>query len=205
MSTLFENLSDEAKSARLLDYVQGRLTAHEQGEIDVAIAGDEKLADELAYYRGLSNAAEPAPVPAGQEFGWARLAKSIDEDGVNSAKESHIANDNHQVWRSVAMALGLIAIVQAGFLFSGPSIPNSNEPIYVPVTETAQFDVRVIFSPPATSADITALLNQIDGEIVAGPSAIGLYDIRFDSESSRDDGLAELRGAETIVENATLK
>jgi len=209
VSTPFENLSDEDKSARLLSYVQGRLTDSEQEAIDIAIADDLQWSEELAFYQGLSNAAEPAAVPAGQEFGWARLSKSIDQEVAKAAETSPAANDNTPFWRAAALALGFIALVQTGYLFVGTDTPNgepnAETPIYVPVAQTAHLEARIIFVEDATSADISALLTQIDAEIVAGPSAIGLYDVRFKSEDSRDTGLEGLRDANTIVESATLK
>ena len=205
MSTSFENLSDEVRSARLLDYVQGRLTTKEQEEIDTAILNDPKWAEELAYYKGLSDAAEPAPVPAGQEFGWARLSKAIDQEAASVAEPVIAANDNNPFWKLAAFALGFVAIVQAGFLIIGNSAPISDEPIYIPVAQTAHLEARIIFADSAQSADIITLLQGINAEIVAGPSAIGLYDIRFTTEALRDEGLEELRSAKSIIVSATLK
>ena len=205
MSKPFESLSDEAKSARLLDFVQGRLSAQEEDAIEAAIAGDEKLIEELAYYRGLSNAAEPASAPADHEFGWARLSKAIAEDTASAPEQMPAANDNGRVWKIATLAFGLIALVQAGFLFNTPAIAPTDDPIYVPVAETQKLEVRIIFADDATSADISALLNQVEGEIVAGPSAIGLYDVRFDSEASKASGLKALRRADSIVDSATHK
>jgi len=203
--TSFENLSDEVKSARLLDYVQGRLTTQEKEAIDTAILNDPKWAEELAYYKGLSNASEPAPVPAGQEFGWARLSKAIDQETESMADPVIAANDNNPFWKLAAFAMGLVAIVQAGFLLIGTPASISEEPIYVPVAQTDHLEVRIIFTDSATSADISTLLQDIDAEIVAGPSAIGLYDVRFTSEDLRNEGLKELRGATAIIESVTFK
>ena len=201
----FEKLSGDDKSARLLDYVHGRISDTEKHEIDAAIANDASLAEELAYYEGLANATDEPERAADHEFGWAKLSKSIDAEASNTPTVPAAANDNLNFWKVATLALGLVVAAQAAFLV-GPLKPAiSEDPVYIPVAEAAEFGLQVIFIDGATSASMNQLLNDLDAEIVAGPSAIGLYDIRFESESSRDAGLITLRSVPDIIESATLK
>lgn len=204
MQSSFENLSGDDKSARLLDYVQGRLSDPEKQEIDAATASDAALAEELAYYQGLASAADAPEPSADHEFGWAKLSKSIDAEAAITPPIAVAANDNFNFWKVATLALGLVAAAQAAFLI-GPLKPATTDPIYVPVTQAAELDLQVIFIDTATSADMNLLLYDLDAEIVAGPSALGLYDIRFTSKSSRDAGLNALRSMPEIVESATPK
>ncbi|MEM7664015.1 MAG: hypothetical protein AAF292_17375 [Pseudomonadota bacterium] len=205
MSNSFENLSDEAKSVRLLDYVQDRLDADSRAEVEAAVVGNTDLADELAYYQGLANAGELAEPQADHEFGWVRLSKAIETETDISSTPPLAANDNSQLWRIATFALGLVALVQAGLLLGTSPASIEDDPIYVPVTQATGFDVQVIFENAATSEEIRELLTGIDGEIIAGPSAIGLYDVRFATEEERSIGLDTLRDATDLIESATLK
>lgn len=205
MSNSFENLSDEAKSVRLLDYVQDRLDADSRAEVEAAVVGNTDLADELAYYQGLANAGELAEPQTDHEFGWARLSKAIETETDISSTPPLAANDNSQLWRIATFALGLVALVQAGLLLGTSPASMEDDPIYVPVTQAAGFHVQVIFENAATSEEIRELLTGIDGEIIAGPSAIGLYDVRFATEEERSIGLDTLRDATDLIESATLK
>lgn len=204
MPESFTTLSDEEKSARLLDYVKGRLTEDQRKSVEDAVAADEALATELAYYQGLSNAEDPAEDPTDHSFAWARLSKAIDDDIQSNAPPQKAANDNSPVWRIASFALGLVALVQAGLLFSPGQFSGSDEPIYVPVAEDAGYVVRVIFAEDALVSDISDLFSDLEGQIVDGPSAIGLYDIGFASETAQTTALQTLQEATDLIESATL-
>ncbi|MEL7481691.1 MAG: hypothetical protein AAGJ29_09015 [Pseudomonadota bacterium] len=204
MSNPFKDLTEDAKSARILDYVKGRLDEDDRAAVEAAALEDPVIAEELAYYQGLGRAGHAAPEPQDHEFGWSRLSKAIDEDTQSSAPPL-AANDNSQLWRVAAFGLGLLALVQAGLLFDTWSGPGREEPVYIPVTEESGFDLQVIFANDATNADIRDLLIGLDGEIVAGPSAIGLYDVRFTSDDDRRAGLEGLRAASNLVESVNNK
>jgi len=205
VSILFEKLSGDAKSALLLDYVQGRLSATERAEIDLAIAADNGLAEELSYYQAMANANEPVAKSADHEFGWARLSKSIDAETSAPASQPIAANDNSFKWKLATMAFGLIALAQAGIMMSTSAPADSETAVYVPVTQNSNHEVRLIFTDNATNKQIRTLLNQIGAEIVTGPSALGIYNVRFASEAEGEAGLERLREASGIVESATLK
>ena len=201
----FTDLSEDDKSARLLDYVQGRLSEAERLEIEAVTTRDTSLAEELAYYQGLANAANDAAPAADHEFGWAKLAKSIDKEAARTSDVTMAANDNFSIWKVATLALGIIALAQTALLAGSFTQATSEDPIYVPVTQPVSFDVQVIFIDTVTSARMTETLNALDADIVAGPSALGLYDIRFTSETTRDAGLQSLRAMQDVVESATRK
>jgi hypothetical protein len=205
LSTAFENLSDDEKSARLLDYVHGRTSQAEQNEIEAIILSDKVAAEELAYYQGLANAADPVAPSPDHEFGWAKLSKSIDQETLQPSASPLAANDNFKMWKVATFALAFVTLLQAAFIFTPVQPTQPQEPIYVPVTQEALFAVQVIFVDTTTSVKIRNLLNEIDGEIVSGPSALGLYDVQFSSEELRRAGLELLREQPDIIKSVTLK
>ncbi|MEM7005831.1 MAG: hypothetical protein AAF498_08110 [Pseudomonadota bacterium] len=205
MSNPFEHFSDGAVSALLLDYVQHRLSDEDRTKVEVAAENNDALAEELAYYQGLANAGELAAASPDHELAWARLSKAIDEEQSTTAPTLIAANDNSHLWRIAAFSLGLIALVQTGFLLSSGYTSNNDQSLYVPVTEEGVYAVQAIFSDSATAGDISNLLNRIEGEITAGPSSLGLYEIGFSSVEKRDSGLETLREASELIESATPK
>lgn len=202
MPNAFETLSDEAKSIQLLDYVKGRLSDEEKAAIDAAIIDDHALAEELTYYQALSNASVPADTPQDHDLAWARLSKALDQTSP-AQNAPKAANDNTVLWRAATLALGLIVAVQGGFLMSSDPSEGDNGGAYIPASEQAALIVKVMFSGSATSEDISTLLTDLDAEIVSGPSAIGLYDIRFETEAAQKAGLEALNTATGIVDVAT--
>lgn len=57
-------------------------------------------------------------------------------------------------------------------------------------------EIDVVFAPSITAAEIEALLDDVDGEIAAGPSDLGRYTVRLagaDAAARRDGALARLR------------
>ncbi|MEM6899606.1 MAG: hypothetical protein AAF583_07555 [Pseudomonadota bacterium] len=205
MSNPFEHLSDGAVSALLLDYVQHRLSDEDRAKVEIAAEDSSVLADELAYYQGLANAGELAAASPDHEFGWARLSKAIDQEPSATTSTFVAANDNARLWRFAAFSLGLIALVQTGFLLNSGYPSSNDQSLYVPVTEESVYAVQAIFSDSATAGDIDDLLIRIEGEITAGPSALGLYEIGFSSVEKRDAGLEALRETSELIESATPK
>jgi len=81
---------------------------------------------------------------------------------------------------------------------------NTNQPLWR-YDKTDSFDVQVTFAPTTTEREFSDLLRSIKGEIVSGPTAIGLYTVRFTSEAQQENGLQHLREATDIIENASKK
>ena len=194
------DLSDQALSELLLDYVQGTASQEAVAAIEMRLPVDPKIADEIAYYQGLKTALSPlkqsSPV---DELGWKRLSKAIE-----SERNPVAANDNFQFWKSAAAALAVVAALQTAFLVQSPGTPE--EPVFVTASaenETA-FGLTVIFQPNTTADDLTQALKAVDGEIIAGPSALGLYTVAFETEASRDSALAALAAQPDVIESVTL-
>lgn len=199
-----EHMTEMEASELLRDCAAGRLSDEVRVGVEAQAARSPALAEELAYYKGLVRAGqEPSGVTSPGELGWARLSRAMDEEAVSAAPPA-AANDNMQIWKYAAFALGLVATLQAAFMFfpSTASI-DGDAPIYTPVLDPSD-RVRVTFVETATEADIRALLLNVDGEIVAGPSAIGLYELDFESMEERDAAMERLSAADSIIESASV-
>ncbi|MEM9739293.1 MAG: hypothetical protein AAF829_05440 [Pseudomonadota bacterium] len=199
MPKRFEMLDPESFSAVLLDYVKGRLSSEEARAVDLYIAGSQEAAAELAYYQGLARAAhDDTNETVFNELGWARLERALPPQ--HSPRDA--GRGNQSIWSYAAAALGLCVVVQGALLIERQNTPP--EEAYVTATaEGTGYDVVVAFSPSATEAEISMLLNRVEGEMSAGPSALGLYVVRFETAAARNTGLVALDDATGIVESAS--
>jgi hypothetical protein len=55
--------------------------------------------------------------------------------------------------------------------------------------------VDIVFADKTTAAEMQALLDDIDGEIVAGPTRLGRYSVRIGGEHAKREQLDKLVGA----------
>jgi anti-sigma-K factor RskA len=195
------NLSDQALSELLLDYVRGTAPEDAKAAIDMRAATDQTIADEIAYLQGLKHAISPLKQDAApDELGWKRLSNAI-----NAERAPMAANDNAPFWKYAAAALAVVAALQTAFLFQSPQ--SSEEPTYVTASANDEtiFGLNVIFQPTATADELTSVLKDVKGEIIAGPSALGLYTIAFDDAAARDAALTVLTRKTDIVESVSAK
>ena len=199
-------LSDEALSELLLAFAQGRTDAEQSQAIESVLSTDPNLAEEVAYYRGLSNALKPLrDQTTVNDLGWARLSDAIAADQNGAATSRDAANDNQPFWKYAAAALAVVAALQTAFLVQGNS--TQDEPTYITASaeSTEVFALDIMFREDAASSDVTAALRSVDAEIFEGPSALGIYAIRFETARERDTALQALNDQPDIVDSVSLR
>ena len=200
MTVDLSDLSEQALSELLLDYVNGTASQEAVAAIEGRLPTDPKIADEIAYYKGLKNAVsllKQSSEP--DQLGWKRLSKAIEAEHSPGA-----ANDNFQFWKYAAAALAVVAALQTVLLIQSPGTPE--EPVFVTASaeNEAAFGLTVIFQPNTTADELTQALKAVNGEIIAGPSALGLYTVAFETEASRDSALEALAAQTDVIESVTL-
>ena len=204
MPDLFKNMSPEDISQLLVDCATGKLAAEEAKAVEKVASEVPALHEELIMYQGLVRAGNPVPdVTAPGELGWARLSKAIDaEEQQRSASTPQAANDNSRnIWRFAAFAFGFLFFAQTAIQFASQD-NGVSDPQYLPVSETSEGAIlKIAFVPTATEQDIRTLLSEVDGQIVRGPSSIGLYDVQFEDEAKRDGAQQVLAASDDIVES----
>lgn len=181
MSDQFMDLSTEDQSILLLDYVKGRASQEMGTQIEYAATQDTRVAEELAYYRGLSSSVDAisgnAPV---DEVAWARISEAIDQQG---GRVPSAANDNGRRWQYVAAVLALVVVGQTGLILNTPQRTDIQ---YVPVEEASDFvRLQVTFAEGVTEQQMRTLVQEVGGEFSGGPGVLGVYEIRFPSEEAR--------------------
>lgn len=194
--------------AILRAYLAGRLSSEARAEVDAALAADPAMAADVALMQGIKSLGEAEPGPG--DLGWARLSRAIDADeqalsgrGATPQLQAQ-ARGPAQGWRAAALSprfapWQLAASVAAAIALWQAAVaplltPSGERSAYVPVTEAAApHQARVTFAENATEGEMRALLVSVDAEIIAGPSALGIYTLAFADETAKQDGLEVLR------------
>ena len=110
-------------------------------------------------------------------------------------------------WRtSLAIAASLIICIQAGLLMdawylSKPMIPLSG-------TQQSHLVLQVSFVPTATEAEIRESIHTVNGTVIDGPSALGIYRIRLNPSMTSKQHLEQiidrLRQQTSIIRHVAL-
>ncbi len=182
---------------RVTDYLAGRLSSEEAKRLEAEAELNQTLASELALGGAMRRAlADLADETSPGDLGWARLARAMDVERLTAAR-----NDRPPLWRYAAIALGMLALGQPIALTSSIG---GRQDAYIPVSDARadQTLAALTFSPAATEAEIRALLQEVDAEIVAGPSALGVYRLRFNDAAARTAAIARFAAEPGIVEMA---
>lgn len=182
---------------QILEYVQERMTALDRATFEAELKADPSLLAELKVVQAVradlnAETAELAD-PAG---GWARISSSIDAQAAPVAA----ANDNHAPMRQwLQMAAAAVLAVGVWQLAVVPNLGDSDVP-YQTVSEEADAAIlQIIFQPDAPFGDIAAVLAELEGSLVDGPSAVGVVRVRFKDNALRDKALAGLAARTDLV------
>lgn len=202
-------LSRQQIEELLVLHVNGTTTPEENAEIEAWLARDPKLAAEHAALVQMRETMQKEPLQSPGEFGLARLMRDIEREesqpGVSGA-----ANQPRAPRRLLAGArLWQVAAVLALALFAGQTawLMREGGPRYElvgadPAEHLATGPLLIVaFAPEAPEAAIRALLLDLELEIAAGPSALGLYRLRAATPEALPAAQDALRAAAGIVES----
>ena len=111
------------------------------------------------------------------------------------------ANDNFR-WKACAAAAALVIMIQSGLLLNKLDNQSGNYQT-LSVEQSKWLVLQVEFQANATELQIRNLLSTLHAEIVSGPSALGIYRLRFNiyKESSEQSQalIEQLRQADSII------
>ena len=98
---------------------------------------------------------------------------------------------------ALAAAAGVAVLAVLLWLTPPPNLTNATySTLATPAAESGAL-LDIVFAADATAAQMAALLEEIDGEIVAGPSELGRYRVRVRGGAAEDAQLAVLLRALT--------
>jgi len=168
------------------------LEGEEARAADVLAKQSPAAAQDLEFMRGLRT--QMKSMEAGNspgDLGWRRLQQQIARERAPRMRGTR--------WQNIAaIAAAIVILLQAGVIgYQWTQEP----PVIIAGGERATLQVR--FVPTASETAIRELLQQIDGSIVDGPGALGVYHVKI--EDAAEDpaaaakALAALRARSDIV------
>jgi anti-sigma factor RsiW len=181
----------------LVSYVNGTASREESDRVQVAIKEDHAMA---AEYRLLTALRSAVKVPSGDtpgEFGLERFRRTLDR---------HLREERRvRFWRALTAL--------AASLFIGVAILHLVNPAgdeaagYRALSAHGVGTLQLRFQDSATSAQMQDVFRDLQLDVVAGPSALGVYRVRLrenDTPATRDEALRQLRERVQVVEFAEL-
>lgn len=167
-------------------YVNGKLSAEDSKKVEEAMDEDVSIKAEIEFLRHLCNAVKEEEIESPSAWGLARLRRSVKKVQTSS---QGIA----LWWKPIAVAASLAFVLQTGYLlFNQVTIDDTYTPLS---TYGLENTIQVVFMETVTEAQIRSLLSEVEGQIVDGPSASGVYRI---SAKDLESALILLKNSDLI-------
>lgn len=196
MSDTWEHKFSEEEVAA---FVRGRAAPELSQEITREMAQDLDLRAEVALQRGLKPALAgmATGMPPG-ELGWRRLETALKADMTQTPVQSTAQPTSQPIyWRIAAIALGVAVLVQGAFL-AAPSIAPSDARFETASHTQEVFELAIAFRDDASIAEISATLAKSGAQLSDGPSAAGLFRVKFETQAARNEGQKILQEADVV-------
>lgn len=183
----------DKETEQLLPWLANETLESEEARMAEALAKESPAAaQDVEFMRGLRTQMKSMAVGNSPgELGWRRVQQQI-------ARERRPAMRGTRWQNMAAIAAAVVILLQAGVIgYQWTQEP----PVITAGGDGATLQVR--FAPTASETAIRELLQQIDGSIVDGPGALGVYHVKIDG--AEDDpaaaakALAALRARSDIV------
>jgi len=175
-------------------HVNGTLDAEARAELDAWLETDELLHAEAASLAIIRDEMQAEEVRSPGEFGLARLMRDVGREGAGGGAVQ--APSRTWIWQAAA-AVAVIGFLAQAVLMRDQAAPQGYELASAGVPGA----LVVAFAPLATEEAIRSLLVGQGLEIVAGPSALGLYRLDVIEGGDLEAASAALRAAADIVES----
>lgn len=180
-------------------WANGKLPEAERLAFEQKMAEDPALAREANFAKALRQGMREEPVAPPGALGLARLQKAIREERPGNPQ----VLPRKTFWKPIAIAACLMLAIQTGLLL-GPEPWQEGTTVDVSPasgeTVTADPRLQIVFNPSATMADIQTSILSVNGSIVAGPSALGIFRLQLPNDASPNEAAERLREFEFVDE-----
>ena len=191
-------------------YVNGTLSDDERARVETYLAASAGAREEVELLRRLrDHVKESQPAQSPGELGLKRLQREIaaERKPASTPAQAAPAGGSPGWWRPAAIAAALVIAIQGALLFQtwqGGGV------VDIAGSGQAGGGIAVIeatFAPEATEAQIRAALQAIDGRLIDGPGALGVYRIQLIGVDGADEeairaALAALAARPDVVTGA---
>lgn len=184
----------------VLNFMQGRLSDADKARFERDLEGDADLRAEIAVLKAARAVLSEEPATGNQD-GWKRLSTTLDAEHEQT-RPSRPANTNRPIWVSFAQVAGIAAAAIALWQFVAvPNLGFGPQDRFTPASELASGPVlQVMFADAATMGEVSQILAELDGTLVSGPGAMGIYRIAFTDQDARAAAQASLSERGDLVD-----
>jgi len=176
------NVTDSHPQQLLAWYVNETLPPDEMADLDKHLQQCEHCRSEVALLKRLRDQVRQEQISGPGELGFSRLQRSI--------KQERKTNIITSLWRQPALAAAaVIILVQSALLINLWPEAEPMAPLGVQYEGPV---LQIIFTPDSTVSDIQKLLERVQGSIVDGPSAVGVYRVRLGLDSADEKTIEKI-------------
>lgn len=159
--------------AELLPWLaNGTLTGEERAAVLDLVSRSPEAAQQLRLWQAVQSEARREAAPSGADMGWRQLEKIVRQETARAQPVRY--------WRMAAAAAAITIIgFQSLILWRIEERDSGLVQLGAPTAAVTadEWLVQVRFTEAATVGQVTELLAAVDGRIVNGPSALGVYEI----------------------------
>ncbi|MEP6344165.1 MAG: hypothetical protein ABJ275_12700 [Maricaulaceae bacterium] len=197
---------EETFSLLVPRYLRGELSPEQTVEFEAYLSENPDFQADIEFQRNLMTAREDAPEAPAQEFGWARLSRSIDnletqtsEVSTSEAKPKS-ASMFGGMWKVAAIALACVSIGQA-FYITNYDAPKQYQ--LASEKEAPGVSLQLSFKASVSFTQLSDLLAQHNSQIISGPSTLGIYTLSFADKEDCLSMISALTSKESLVDTYT--
>jgi anti-sigma factor RsiW len=189
--------------------VNDTATPDERAAAEAHLAACQQCREEITFQRQVRAAMLSQPSAEGSD-GWQRLRARLDESGDEQGKqlqEAQVISAPARARRGIrefgwmaaclleAVALGALgmALWSRGQAPHPAALPSTYQTLATPQPVAPNATLRIVMEPHTTLAQLETLLQQSGLQIVAGPSAEGVWSLAPSGESGHTATEAALR------------
>ncbi len=172
-------------------WVNGTLAGEEYQQVSDHLAACGHCQEEVAFLQTVRDQLRARPLPDAGELGLQRLLREVRKPVIARRKQ----------YRPWAIAAALVIAVQAALLtlYWPGATDTTLQPLSAGTPAQAQVVLQVEFRPEATHRQISATLRAVQGRIIDGPGALGIYRIALPPGADVEQAIRQLRAAENVI------
>ncbi len=165
-------------------YLNDQLSVEQIKLVRRMVDDSQSLQEELIFLQSIKHSIKSENIKSPGEWGFMRLKHDIlaEESRSEHITPSDVEKNKQGWWQKIAIAASFAFVIQSGYIIQKYSIqPERYHTLSAIELKNA---VKVKFMAGVSESDIRTLLINLEGNIVKGPSAVGIYYIIFEDRQS---------------------
>ncbi|MBU2886671.1 hypothetical protein KO507_12935 [Gilvimarinus agarilyticus] len=185
------------KGYDLDEFINGTMDEDARAKFEAVLEQDNELQQEAEFTAKLRKSMQQQAATPPGEFGLARLHHSIKNHEQTQLQTNDVKKS--RAWKPVAIAASALLLLQSSVLVFNQSQETAVEiqTLTGPVQTTAPH-LQVVFKADISLAQVQSLLQEISGNIISGPGALGIYHVQLADTNDVEAAVAALNNSNWI-------